>query len=292
MKTGIVDVGGGLRGIYGAGVFDYCIDKKITFDYCIGVSAGSANIASFLAGQRKRNFLFYLDYSFRKKYMSLHNFIKRGSYIDLDYVYGVLSNANGENPLDYQAVSKNPAEMKVVASEAVSGRIKYFEKKDLRENDYGILKASSSIPVVCKPYAFNNTLYFDGALGDPIPIRQAFSDGCDRVVVILTKPRDVVRSPIKDEKLARFLKRKYPEAAKNLELRAKRYNESVFLTKTLEEQGKALIIAPDNIAGADTLTKNKEVLQRLYQKGYNDAEKISGFLNLHKHFGVDLKEYV
>ena len=26
---GVIDVGGGLRGIYGAGVFDFCLDNKI-----------------------------------------------------------------------------------------------------------------------------------------------------------------------------------------------------------------------------------------------------------------------
>lgn len=52
MKTGVIDVGGGLRGIYAAGVFDYCIDAGIRYDLGIGVSAGSANIASYLAGQR------------------------------------------------------------------------------------------------------------------------------------------------------------------------------------------------------------------------------------------------
>ena len=46
--TGIVDVGGGLRGIYGAGIFDYCMEQGIHFDYCIGVSAGSANVCSIL----------------------------------------------------------------------------------------------------------------------------------------------------------------------------------------------------------------------------------------------------
>ena len=45
---GVVDVGGGLRGVYGAGVFDTCLDEGIAFDYLIGVSAGSANVASFL----------------------------------------------------------------------------------------------------------------------------------------------------------------------------------------------------------------------------------------------------
>ena len=46
MKTGIIDVGGGLRGVYAAGVFDWCLDAGIQFDLCIGVSAGSANAAA------------------------------------------------------------------------------------------------------------------------------------------------------------------------------------------------------------------------------------------------------
>ena len=49
MKTGVVDVGGGLRGVYTAGVFDYCLDQDIRFDLGIGVSAGSANVASYIA---------------------------------------------------------------------------------------------------------------------------------------------------------------------------------------------------------------------------------------------------
>ena len=28
MKTAIVDVGGGMRGIYTAGVLDYCMDRR------------------------------------------------------------------------------------------------------------------------------------------------------------------------------------------------------------------------------------------------------------------------
>lgn len=35
MKTGVIDVGGGLRGIYGAGIMDYCMDQGIHFDCCI-----------------------------------------------------------------------------------------------------------------------------------------------------------------------------------------------------------------------------------------------------------------
>lgn len=52
MKLGVVDVGGGLRGVYAAGIFDFCLTEGIGFDVCVGVSAGSANIASYAAGQR------------------------------------------------------------------------------------------------------------------------------------------------------------------------------------------------------------------------------------------------
>ena len=132
MKTGIVDVGGGFRGIYAAGIFDYCMDRDIWFDLVIGVSAGSANAASYLAGQRGRNFTFYTEYALRKEYMGAKNALTKLSYIDLDYVYGTLSSAAGECPLDYQALVDNPAELLVVATNALTGSTRYFDKSHIQ----------------------------------------------------------------------------------------------------------------------------------------------------------------
>ena len=36
-----------------------------------------------------------------------------------------------------------------------------------------------------------------------------------------------------------------------------------------------MIISPDNTFGVDTLTKNKEAIKKLYEKGYQDGEKIN-----------------
>lgn len=278
MKIGIVDVGGGLRGIYAAGVLDYCMDQDIWFDLGIGVSAGSANLASYVAGQRGRNYQFYTEYAFRKEYMSLGNFIFKKSFVDMDYVYGTLCNADGENPLDYPTLRDNPMEFLVVATDALTGQAKYFDKRDIQQDDYNILKASSSIPFVCKPYTVQGKPYYDGALGDPVPVEKAFQLGCDRVVVILTKPEHELRSPEKDEKLAVHIRKKYPSAAEKLCLRAQHYNESVALAKEYAGQGKLLIVSPDDTCGVDTLKKDKESLKRLYEKGYKDGQKIEGFL--------------
>ena len=279
MKIGVVDVGGGMRGIYRAGVFDRCIDDKVTFDYGIGVSAGSANISSFMADQRGRNKVFFGDYSFRKDYMSFRNFIKKGSYLDVEYIYGALSNADGEYPLDYEKIIANPMEFVIVASEAVSGKTKYFHKSDIHQDDYGVFKASSSIPVVCKPFYINGTAYYDGALGDPVPVQKALDDGCDKLVVVLTKPRDTVRQPEKDTKLAKLLKRKYPKASYNMAHRAERYNKGVDLAKKLEKEGNAIIVAPDSIEGMKTLTTSHEAFDMLYKKGYNDGAVIKSFVS-------------
>ena len=272
-------MGGGLRGIYAAGVLDYCIDQGIQFDLGIGVSAGSANLASYAAGQRGRNYLFYTDYAFRKQYMGLGNFIRKKNFIDMDYVYGTLSNSNGENPLDYPALRDNTMEFYVVATNAESGQVKYFDKTDLHQDNYNILKASSTIPFVCKPYEVQGTLYYDGALSDPVPFKRAFQLGCERVVVILTKPQDVVRNSAKDEKIAACIRKKYPADAKKLCQRAQRYNESIAFAKEYAKQGKVLIIAPDDTCGVDTLKKDRMSLQNLYKKGYNDGKKIECFLS-------------
>lgn len=276
--TGIIDVGGGLRGIYGAGVFDYCLDNGIQFDYCIGVSAGSANIASYLAKQRGRNYRFYMEYTFRRQYMSLHNLLHTGSYIDLDYVYGGLSNRNGENPLDYELFEKSDSVMKVVALNALTGETVYFDKSDMTQDDYHILKASSSLPVVCRPYFVDGIPYYDGGLADPVPVKKAFADGCDKVAVILTKPKDVVRVQKKDMPMARLLRHKYAKAAENLLLRYKKYNDGVALAKIYEKQGKMLIIAPDDCCGMDTLTKDKLCIDKMYHKGYADARSLQEFI--------------
>ncbi len=278
MKTGIVDVGGGLRGVYAAGIFDYCLDMGIHFDFCIGVSAGSANVTSYIAGQKKRNYPFYTEYPFRKEYMSIRNFLFKRSYIDMDYLYGTLSNSTGENPLDYPALKKSSAELVVVATNAQTGKAVYFDKDDLKQDEYDILKASSSIPFVCKPYEIDGVLYYDGALGDPVPVEKAFQCGCDKVVVILSKPKDVIRSPKKDNILADRIQKKYPFAAEQLKKRAEHYNQGVQLSKEYEAQGRVLIVAPDDTCGVDTLTKNREALQRFYEKGYRDAQAIPEFL--------------
>lgn len=82
-KTGLIVEGGGMKCAYSAGILDAFIDENITFDYAIGVSAGSANVASFLAGQRERNLRYYTDWIKDPGYFGIKSFIKTGNLFGL-----------------------------------------------------------------------------------------------------------------------------------------------------------------------------------------------------------------
>lgn len=278
MKIGVLDAGGGFRGIYGCGVLDACLDMGIMFDYAVGVSAGSANLFSYLARQRGRNYVFYTEYGFRKQYASLGNFLRRGNYVDLDYVYSTLSNSDGENPLDYDTFAANPAEFYVVACDARTGEAAYLGRDFISRDNYQVCKASSALPVACRPQRVGDRLYFDGGMADPVPIEKAFADGCDKVVLILTRPRNSLRTPKDDATFARLLKLRYPKAARELSLRYKKYNDAVALAGEYEKQGKLLVVAPDSIGHMTTLKRTKEDMDMLYEKGLRDAKQIPEFL--------------
>ena len=215
----------------------------------------------------------------RKEYASLRNFIKTKSFIGLDYIYGTLSNSNGEYPLDYQAIIENPMEFIVVATEAETGKVKYFDKSDLYLDNYHIFKASSAIPYVCRPYTIDGIPYYDGALADPVPIEKAFLMGCDKVIVILTLPENKIRPVGKDNFLAARIEKEYPFAANELKNRAMKYNAGVMLGKYFSDKGKVLIISPDDTCNVSTLSRKPESIIKIYNKGYKDGKAISTFIN-------------
>lgn len=54
MKKGLVLEGGGSRGVFTSGVLDCLQEQGVTFDYCVGVSAGAGNAMNFKSGQTGR----------------------------------------------------------------------------------------------------------------------------------------------------------------------------------------------------------------------------------------------
>ena len=279
MKTAVIDVGGGFRGIFGTGVLDACLETNIDFDCCIGISAGSGNLVSYLTKKIKRSYRYYTKHGLTKENTSIRNLIKTGNYVDLDYVYGTIARKDGLCPLDYDSLATSRQKFTVVATKAKTGEPHYFDKADMSLDNYDILKASSALPMVCRPYVIDGISYYDGGISDPIPFEKAFSYDCDKVVVILTRPKDYLRTPTKDFVPALFIKNAFPETSVALKNRYATYNKQLELAKQYEKEGKLLIVAPSLSSGLSTFTKNPEKLKQLYNEGRNSVSKIINFLN-------------
>ena len=276
-KTGLLVEGGGMKCAYSAGVLDVFLDEGITFDYCIGVSAGAANLLSYLAGQRGRNRRFYCEHVKDPRYLGMKNFVRTGSMFGLEYIYGELSTEGGEDPLDFEAVMANPSELVFPATDAATGKARYFTKAELKKNCYEPVMATSALPVMCRPVPYEDQVYYDGGVSDSLPVKKMLADGCDRIVALFSKPAGFLMRPQKYRRSYTLaLHRKYPNMVQALNHRHEQYNRSITKIRELEEQGSAFTFAPSGEVAISTYTSDPAVMQQLYDNGVQDARQQAG----------------
>ncbi len=122
-------------------------------------------------------------------------------------------------------------------------------------------RGSCALPLFCKPYVVDGIPCLDGGISDPVPVLKAFEDGCDKVVLILTRPVDQKREQKKDVMPARACWQGLSEGRRTLLDRYRAYNDGVEIAKEYQKLGKLLIVAPDDICGLSTLSKSHEKLQ-------------------------------
>ncbi len=75
MSNALILEGGGMRGIFAAGVIDYLLDQEIRFDNVIGVSAGACHGCSFVCRQRDA-YATATDYLDDKEYCSMRSLVE------------------------------------------------------------------------------------------------------------------------------------------------------------------------------------------------------------------------
>lgn len=277
-KTGLVVEGGGMKCAYNAGILDAFLDNGIEFSYCIGVSGGAGNVASFLAGQRGRNLRFFTEYIHAPEYFGLKSLIRTGNLFGLQYIYGELTNSTGKDPLDFPAIMKNPAKYEVAATNALTGKAKYFGKEDMKQDDYRPIMASCAIPVACRPVEIKGIPYYDGGIADAIPIGRALEEGCDRLVVILSKQRDYIRKPQGMRFLYSRVCRQYPKIVEEIDNRHITYNQNLQEVFRLEREGRAFVFAPSQLIHVGTYSMKEQAERSLYDLGMKDFQDRSSDL--------------
>ena len=282
MKTGIVLEGGALRTIFSSGVTDALLRGGVDFDYLIGVSAGIAYGVSYLSGQFGRNLEILTKYANDKRYMSKRNLLRPGNhcYFGLKFTYDDIPNRLV--PFDYEAFARWPGTAEAVVTDLATGKAVYREVPR-RDGQFLLLQATCAMPLLFPIYDLDGLKCLDGGAADAIPFRRAFEQGCDRVVVVLTRERSYRRQPEKLQPLIDLRYRKYPHFCETMRRRADAYNAGREALFRLEREGKALLLAPEDTRGFSRIERDVDKIRALWQSGYDQAtarmEEIRAFLS-------------
>lgn len=271
-KVGLVLEGGGMRGMYTAGVLDLFLEEGIMPDGIIGVSAGAIHGCSYLSEQRGRSVRYNLKFINDKRYLSLRNLVKSGDLFDVKFCYDTIPNEL--NKFDYERFKENSGNIPfyTVATNLETGCADYHRCYDLKE-DMDYMRASASLPLVSRIVEKDGKKLLDGGSSDSIPVAYFRSIGFKKNIVILTRPEGYVKKSDSSISLLRMKYKDYPKYIEASEKRADVYNMSVEYAEFFEREGSAIIIRPSRDLKIGRLEKNTDKLKHIYKLGRKDAKE-------------------
>ena len=254
MKVGMVLEGGALRTIFSTGVLDAMLEKDLMTDYVVGVSAGIAYGVSYVSRQPRRNLEILTRFANDRRYMGLGNLLDRHnrSYFGLEFSYETIPNELV--PFDYDTFAAFPGKVEAGVTNLETGKAEYLEVPR-RDDSFLLLQATCAMPLMFPVYRLGGKPYLDGGAAETVPYPRAFEMGCDRAIVILTKPRSFVR---KREKLLPVIERRYreyPNFCQTMRERAERDNRAREELFRLEKEGKVLVLAPEDLRGVSRIER-------------------------------------
>lgn len=271
IEAGLVVEGGGMRGVYTAGVLDYFMEKNLYFDDCYGVSAGACHISSYVSKQIGRSIKVTLDYINDKRYCSVNSLIKTGDMFGVEMLYDLIPNKL--ELYDYDTFNKFKGNFYSVVTNCKTGKAEYMKIKDMKK-DIIAVRASSSLPLLSRIVEINGKEYLDGGITDSIPIKKSIKDGHKKNVVILTRDKTYRKSKPKFLSFFKLKYKKYPNLVKAIENRYKMYNETLDFLEEEKAKNKVFIIQPKLPVKISRIEKDKDKLKALYNQGYEDAKEI------------------
>lgn len=267
-QAGLVLEGGGMKGVYTAGVLDFFLDKGIEFSSVYGVSAGACHMCSYLSKQRGRALAVNIDYLKDKNYCSMYSLLTTGDLFNADMCYRRIPDEL--YPFDHETYEKYTGKAYAVATDIATGRPEYFRLRDLRK-DIVKVRASASLPLVSRNVEIDGKLYLDGGISDAIPLQKSVIDGNRKNVVVMTKEEGYVRKPSSQLGIIKARYFKYPKVHELMQERHINYNRQLEYIERQRQNGQAFVIRPKKVGNVGRVEKDARKLKLLYHEGYNDA---------------------
>ena len=270
MKTGLVLEGGGMRGLFTAGILDVLMENNVTFDGVVGVSAGATFGCNFISHQIGRVLRYNMNFRKDPRYMGIRSLIKTGDLVGAEYAYHVLPTKL--DVFDFETFEKNPTEFHVVTTNVKTGEPIYHRLDRIDYTGMEWLRASASMPILSKPVVIGDYEMLDGGIADSIPLRYFESEGFTKNIVILTQPKGFTKKLTKLMPVFKATMRKYPAIIEGMSRRHIMYNRELAYITQQQMAGHCLVICPSDTLPIGRTSLNAKKMQHVYDMGRKAGE--------------------
>lgn len=270
MKTGLVLEGGGMRGMYTAGIIDIMMENDISADIVIGVSAGAAFGCNIKSKQIGRVIRYNSNYCKNPHYAGLRSWLFTGDFYGAKFCYEDIPNTL--DPFDTETFKTSKEEFYAVCTDVITGKPVYHKCETGDAEDVQWMRASASMPLVSQIVEIDGMKLLDGGVADSIPLVKAQEMGAQKNIVVLTQPDGYQKKKNSLMGAAKIIYRKYPEFIKVMENRHHMYNNELELVKEAEKNGTAIVFRPSRDVHISRTERNPDNLRALYALGREDAQ--------------------
>ena len=272
MKTGLVLEGGGMRGLFTAGVIDVMMEQGIRFDGIVGVSAGATFGCNYKSHQVGRVLRYNVRFKDDPRYMGLRSLLRTGDLVGAEFSYHTMPREL--DVFDAGTFNSDPTEFHVVCTDVGTGEPVYHRIDVADEEAFDWIRASASMPLVSRPVSLEGRLLLDGGISDSIPLRYFQGQGFLRNVVILTQPKGFFKRKTKLMPLFHLFMRRYPAIVRAMSRRHLMYNDELSYLAEQEQQGDILLIYPQDALPIGRTEQDEAKMRRIYAMGRQKAEEM------------------
>jgi predicted patatin/cPLA2 family phospholipase len=283
ISTGLVLEGGALRGLFSAGVMDVMMERGLTVDGMVGVSAGACFGVNYKSGQPGRTLRYNLRFAHDRRYCSVQSLVTTGDLFGAQFAYHDMPNRY--DIFDNEAFRNNPIPFFLVCTDCRTGQPVYHECRETGDELYEWIRASASMPVASRPVNIGNQVLLDGGMTDSIPLAFMQQQGFGRNIVVLTQPIGFRKRPLSAvfrQILHRSL-HSFPKMIEVMERRYKMYNGQLDYISQQVSAGNTFLIAPSDKLPIGRVSHSRNKMQRTYDMGREMMERrweeLTAFLN-------------
>jgi predicted patatin/cPLA2 family phospholipase len=162
------------------------------FDDVYGSSAGAVNGAYFIAGQSAYGTTVYYDELLTRRFIDFRRIYGKKPVMSLEFLFDEI--VEDIKPLKWDRVFSSRIKLHIIAASLEDLKSVDLGHLDEKETLREALRASARVPLFAGvPVQVEGKTYLDASLFESIPYTTAIRDGSTHVLVLKTRPREVLR---------------------------------------------------------------------------------------------------